>query len=431
MTRETERMLSLRIPAEAAFIPTAMTFADTAARGLGLDDRSARTLMLATEEVAAYLCRIGLHGHAIAIECIGGGYFIEIRITLPVSHLQLRAFNLTARLDLNDETDLDQMGLLLASRMTDRFHITRSEAGHLILHLIKEYSYPEIADDQLEEIPATGDQFRVEVADPARIKWLARSVVRHYPSTHYPPSFRYPGKITDMVAAGACQVLVAVGPGGELLGGLAWQWIGDKTVELFGVYLLHHRHRPEIAGELLETCLNSIARTSALALLCRNPTEAVPDGYLEALTAPDVQPTALFRLLYEETGAVVWSHPELVDFLRKEYRRLFLPRDIQTVTDDGETREPHSVLSCEIDRHRRAATLRPLLPGTDCRDNLAEHLSLFAREQLQSIYLELDLGHAWQAVFVPAALQLGFVPRLILPHAGQADLVVFELVAGA
>jgi hypothetical protein len=38
----------------------------------------------------------------------------------------------------------------------------------------------------------------------------------------------------------------------------------------------------------------------------------------------------------------------------------------------------------------------------------------------------VDLGQAWQADFAPALLQNGFLARLVLPYAGEGDLVLFQ-----
>ncbi len=444
MKTNDDTTLSLAIPIETVFIPVAATFAEQAARGLGLDQRAATAMRLATEEVTAFLCRIGAQRRRVTIECSAGSYFVEEKITMPVDRLQLRAFNLAARLDFENEADLDQMGLLIASRMTDRFWMRRSENGHLVLSLVKEFSYPEIDIDTDTDIKVPGgiERWTVSTPDSAHIKWFARLVNRCYPPDLFPAEFRFPGKLADMANGGDCQVLTALGPGGELAGGMAWRWIGSRTVELFGPYCFASGDTPELARDLLETCINNVARTPALAMICRRPTAELPDGYLEPLTAPrpsrddtdraappGTEP-ARFRLLYEETGAVVWAHPAVRDFLTETYRRLYIPRDIQAADpDDGESRDPFSVLSCTIDRRLSSGVLRPIWPGEDSGTNLAAHLDLLRDEQIRTIRLEMDLGHAWQAIFVPGLLELGFTPTMVLPHAGHGDLLIFELEA--
>jgi hypothetical protein len=38
----------------------------------------------------------------------------------------------------------------------------------------------------------------------------------------------------------------------------------------------------------------------------------------------------------------------------------------------------------------------------------------------------MDLGIPWQSAFVPALLETGFVPRMIVPYAGKADTAIFQ-----
>jgi hypothetical protein len=435
MSRRMDKPLSLKMPVEENFIPLAAAFVNQAAKGLGLDAEAAEELALAAEEVVAYLTRIGIGGQELSLHCAAGSHFIETNISLPVPNLQLRAFNMTAKVSIDeDEAGLDQMGLLIASRMTDRFRISSPASGNLVLTLDKELRYPEIEDAQVHA-PKALARFIIQSPDAARIKWFVRLVNHCYPARFFPVDFHYPGKVVDMANAGDCRILLADGPAGEIGGGLVWQWEGTKTVEIFGPYIFHEGSHPDMARELLETCIGDVARTSALALISRMPTPQLPEGYLEILGTLDIRgqvggkesSEAHFRLMHEDTGSVVWSHPDLMPFLQSEYRRLVFPRDIQPVVSAGEEEEPFSVLSIETDRRLGRATLRPIWPGEDCEDNLAAHVELLRQEEIGAIFFEMDLGISWHTGFTPGLLKLGFVPCLILPYAGTADLVVFGL----
>jgi hypothetical protein len=85
------------------------------------------------------------------------------------------------------------------------------------------------------------------------------------------------------------------------------------------------------------------------------------------------------------------------------------------------------VLSAEFDRSQKIVTLRPIHPGADADKNMANHLKLFVEESLRSVFFEMDLAQPWQTEFTPALLKNGFTPRLVLPYAGQGDLVIFQL----
>jgi hypothetical protein len=345
---------------------------------------------------------------------------------------------MTAAVSFEDDAGLEEMGLLIASRMTDRFRISRRANGNPELSLIKERAYPEIGKEVAETIKPLS-RFSLRDPDPAELKWFLRQVFNTYPPTLYPPEFRYPGKIVDMATAGDYHLLLAVGPGGEIGGGIAWKWEGEKTVELFGPYLFHPESSPQMAGDLMDACIGRVARTAALVLIHRMPTPELPDGYLEVLGEIGLNGadgayhtvTAYFREMHEDMGCAVWSHPDLNAFLDSEYRRLVFPREVRPVSSDGEAGETQSVLSAEMDRHLGRATLRPIWPGVDRLENLSAHLTLFKNEGLRSVFFEMDIGCFWQTGFTPALFALGFSPRLILPHAGSGDLVIFELKADA
>ena len=424
----------MKIPTEQAFIRLAPVFVSQGAMGLGLTEEAADEISLAAEEIMAYLVRVGSPGGEVEIRCLAGSHYIQTDFSFPLQNVGLHAFNMTATVSFDDESGMEEMELLIASRMADQFRISRRPNGNPELTLIKDFSYPEIVDDSVAELTALS-LFCLKEPDPGQIKWFLRLVNQVCPATSFPKDFRYPGKIVDMAAAGDYRLLIAVSPTGEIGGGIVWRWEGLKTVELFGPYIFHQRTNPDMARQLMDACISSVARTSALVLINRMPSAELPEGYLEPLgtismLGADGAPqklTVYFREMHEDMGAVAWAHPELLDFLKEEYRRLYFPREIRQVSTDGEAGESNSVLSAEMDRRFNRVTLRPIWPGADRLENLKNHLELMAHEGLRLVFFEMDLGSSWQADFTPDLLMLGFTPQIILPHAGSGDLLIFEL----
>lgn len=434
MPKTVNRVLLLKLPAEAAFIRLAPLFVGQGAMGLRLDAEAADEISLAAEEIMAYVVRAGSPGGEVEISCFAGSHFVRIDFSFPLAGSGLRALNMTARVSFDDESGLDEMELLIASRMADRFRISRRTNGNPLLTLIKNYSYPEIVADGMAKVPVVC-RFDLREPDPGQIKWFLRLVNHLVSPTSFPKDFLYPGKIIDMAVAGDYRLLVAVSPTGEIGGGIVWRWEGLKTVEFFGPYVFHKESNPEMARALMEGCIGSVARTSALVLINRMPPAELPEGYLEPLgtismIGADGAPqrlTAWFREMQEDLGAVTWSHPGLQDFLAAEYRRLYFPREIREISVDGEGGDPFSVLSTEIDRHLGRVTLRPIWPGADRLENLKNHLNMIENEGLALVFFEMDLGSSWQVEFTSELLELGFIPQMILPHAGSGDLLIFEL----
>jgi hypothetical protein len=429
--------LLLKLPVMEVFSPLAGAFITHGSKGLGLTSEAAEEIGLAAEEVTAYLSQVCTPGQEMEIRCVSASHFVEASFSLPVRDMALGTFNMTASICAEDSECLNQMGLLIASRMTDRFKLSRQSNGHLLLTLVKERIYPEINLTQARETPKALSTFKLTTPDREQIKWFLRRIGLLYPETLAPKDFRYPGKLLDMISAGEYRIQTALGPDGEVGGGIAWRWEGQKTVEFFGPYIFHPKSAPAMAQTLLEACIGEVARTSALVLMTRMPTPELPDGYLEPLgtlgglgsTDPSESDIIYFRMIHEDDGAVVWSHPDLVDFLQNEFKRLVFPREIQPVFQDEEYREPQSVLSVEMDHSLRQATLRPIWPGSNAAANLADHLRVLKNEAIERIFFEMDLGLSWQATFTTGLLQQGFSPRLILPHAGMGDLVIFALEA--
>lgn len=425
----------LQVNADPAFTSVVNAFAENSALTLGLRNPETLELTLAAEEVFTYLCNVVLpEGGLVGIRCFGGGYYVQIDFTFPAAEFDMRAFNITATVSLSEEAEFEQMGLLLASRSVDRFKVTRDPAQGMKLTLIKEKVYPAVeAGAPLQIKPL--EKFSVRAPVSEELKLFVQQVERFYSNQTLPNFLKFPGKLVDMVGGGELLSAIAIGTSGEIGGGVFWQWIGDKAVECFGPYLFNQGEDSSMSGTLLDSCIGAIAKTQAVVLINRFPTKEFPRKQFEYLgdfveyagDAPGSSRDAWVRLLQEDTGCVVWLHPQLDAFAEKEYTRLVLPREIRRVTDQGEQRAPHSVLLTAFDRFANSVWIEPVLYGLDFESNLSQHLDLFQREGIPNVFFQMDLGQAWQADFALGLLQNGFAPALILPYAGTADQIVFQL----
>lgn len=429
-----KKTVAMTVPADANFLPLVTSFVEKAGMGMGLGQGEALGLTLAAEELFSYLCGLASPDRQVKIVCRSGGYYVRAEFDFPVEDFNMKAFNLTATVSFEDEASLMEMGLLIAARSVDRFLVTEEHEG-VQLTLTKEKAYPAAGGEGVPEIPPL-EAFSTRSPGPEELKLFVRLVVHHYPAHLMPRAFRYPGKVVDMVDGGEYRSALALGPGGEIGGGILWHWIGGNTVECFGPYLFGQPRNSSMAVQLLEACLGAIARTPAVGLISRLPTEHLPTAYFEPLGAvtvprgkgePHLSLEARFRQMQEDPGTAAWCHPDLEAFLRSEYQRLVLPRDIRKVTDLGESKPLHSVLSADFDRARGVVTLRALRTGRDAAENLLNHVRLFQKEHGTSLFFEMDTAHPWQADFTPSLLGNGFVPRMVLPYAGTGDLVLFQL----
>lgn len=426
--------IAIELDLLAQNLPVIMKVVEQSALVFGMQTREALALTLAAEEVFSYLCAHADIKENIRAVCKNGIYYVRIDLIFSKSNLNLRAFNLGVDVDLEDDSHLEEMGLLIAARSVERLFINDEPGPSMTLTLYKEKSYP-AAETQSGHTREEIKQFFIEPAGQEDLKFFCqRAVELACDESLLPPFMNYPGKLVDMIGSGEYQAALAFDERQEVAGGIVWKARGEKTVECFGPYLL--ATVDGMAEALTEHCLEQIGRSEAVGIINRSGITELSRPYFEELgTVLNYQAggqtrraAAYYRQLGEDLGQRVWTHGALLPYLQSEYQRLFLPRDIRVVSSMGEQGHRHSVFSAELGSGQ--VLLRPLLGGEDAADNLNRHLKLLNREQILNIFFELDLGVAWQAELVPALLEKGFNPCLILPYAGKGDLLLMQYRAG-
>ncbi len=432
--RRNDRGVFLSTDVDKVFLPLVTAFVENGALCYGLGKEEALDLTLAAEEVFMHLCRVAAATmEPVEIRCSSGGYYVKAVFSFRTEAFDMKAFNLTATASIEDDPELEAMGLMLASRVVDRFQLSSEKGERLRLTLIKEKSYPR-HEEESRTAPRPIARFSLRPPKPEEMKFISHLARGWYDSRVLWDFFLYPGKLVDMIGAGEYHALAAVGPAGEIGGAILWHWVGQDMVECHGPYIFNQGPESGIAEALMEGCLGAIARTNAVGLINRRPTPELPREDFELLgsltiASPDGSSMPLqswFRMIREDTGCTVWVHPELQEFLHREYQRLVLPREIRLVENTGESMPRHSVLFAEFDRFQECVTLRPMWPGSDAEENTVQHVKLLRQEGILNILFAIDLGQAWHADFFPGLLRRGFDPRFVLPYAGEGDVIVFQ-----
>jgi len=424
--------LSLKVAAVMEFLPAVTQCVETAAEFFGLGKNEALKLRLASEEIFAYLCDRVCRGNAVEVICRGGLFYARVEFQFAVSALDMGALNMTTAVSL-DGDDMTQMGLVIASRTVDRLFLSAGMQNTVILAMEQDKAYPAPADADLK-IAAVKGSLTVATPDAEDVRRFAMQMGVCARDPLRPAFFQYPGKVADMVASGHCQALVAKDAAGAIGGGLLFRTLTDKIVEVYSPCIFDPSRGDEIAGLLLEACISKTARTKAVGLVNLTGLPAALRPQFESLGemtylrqgAEPLVSRAYCRLLHEDPGCQIWTHSSLKAYLEKEYARLFLARDIREVPDLGETRTGPSIFSTEIRREKSEAFLRPLWPGQDLAENLTRHIALCKNESLQNIFFTVDLGVSWHAPLAPVLTAQSFKPCVIIPFAGQADLVIFH-----
>lgn len=434
MNEKPDRNLTLKLPTLSSFLTVAVQFVEKAADAFGLGRDEALNLSLATEEIFSYLSREVCVGKPIEIECENGLYYTRVCFRLVAPALNLGGLNITSAVAADDETGLADMGLMLASRSVDRLSIIAETQNRICLSLEKEKAYPSIAAGDALPSPEAEDAIALATPDAEGLKQFAIRVSQTCPPPLCPPFFTYPGKVVDMVAGGAYRAVTAVTPKGDIAGGLLFCYRTDRIVQIFGPFVFAVSGAAEMAKMLLDACISKVARTRAVGMVSLNGLPEALEKHFEPLGAlihylengETLSRPCHYRLLHEDPGCTIWTHEDLQEQLEREYRRLVLAREIRVVRDLGESKTGVSIFSAELRRERAEAILRPLWPGADFAVNVERHTRFLGEDEVRNLFFELDLGVSWHAALIPALLANGFKAEIILPFAGQADLVIFQ-----
>jgi hypothetical protein len=432
MDEAKNRPLSVHLDARPRFLSVVTQFVETAATAFGLGKEESLKLCLATEEIFLYICQYVCPGDALEVECRDGLYYTRVFFRFSASSLNLKGLNIASAVAGDRECDLEEMGLVIASRSVERLHLAVEKANRISLAVTKEKAYPRIADKT--PLPDTPEKVTVETPDGEGVKRFSLLVEQTAAERDRSSFFAYPGKVADMVAGGEYRCLTAVDPKGEIVGGILFGDRSERIVHSFGPYVFHGGEGRFTGEALLDACLGRIARTKALGLLSLSglppalESRFEPLGYLSYLAegrAPVRRPF-FFRHLHEDPGGEVFSGEELTAWLASQYDRLVLARNIRTVRAMGETHLGSSLLATEITRERAEALLRPLWPGDDLGANVERHVRYLSGDGLWNLFFEIDLGVPWHGELIPILMANGFKPELLLPFAGHADLVIFQ-----
>jgi hypothetical protein len=430
-----ETGLKLELTADISWIPVLQGVVESSAPILGLDANKALRLSMACEEILLHLSACA-PGVGVGITLNGKPAQMAATFVFKSDTSDLWAMNLTAanEITVDPEKGLDQMGLLLASRMVDHFSISLAD-GRVRIILYQDRSYPEIT-------PVTAVPGRLKEPlsidpqpEPAAISQGCAQVLAQYPGHLYPSVFITPGKVTDLIAGGQFTMAAAMDQAGSMAGLIAWETVSEKTIRFYGPYLFVD-DPGEIPRLLIDHLVNCAARTPALILYSDMATPALPAGDFEVLASFDqnqtdtlpIKKTLWFRHLREDMGCRVWAHPSMAPFLKETYDRLFLLRTIQSFSHSGQQRPVRSLFGATLDKETKQAMLWPMLDGIDLCQNIRHHVRMLQDGGFDNIFFSLDLSQGWQAALGGDLMENGFAPVYVLPWAGHSDKVVCRYV---
>ncbi len=257
--------VQLHLEARAPFLPVVTQFVESAASLFGLARTESLKLSLATEEIFLHLCGAVCAGEQLETACQDGLYYTRVLFRFHAPQLNLKGLNIASDSAKDGQCDLDEMGLMIASRSVDRLHLTEEKGHRICLAVTMEKVYPRFSE-QLPR-PAAPAGVSVEEPDRERVKRFALMAGRFSPERDRPPFFAYPGKVADMVAGGEYRCLTAISQKREIVGGIIFSGRSERIVQFHGPYLFSEGEQIAAADALLTALIASIARTKALGLL--------------------------------------------------------------------------------------------------------------------------------------------------------------------
>ncbi|HEX9078941.1 MAG TPA: hypothetical protein VF795_05095 [Desulfuromonadaceae bacterium] len=421
----------IRVPFGGAFLPLAMEFADKGARGFGYGDRDTAGVVLAVEELFSFYAGRAAAGSAMEIELEDEGYRLALTLSFRTADPDMRAFNLTWRVSHDSEESLEMLGPMIAARSVSSLRLDFGADERVTLRITRDRDYPPA---NAVALPPADAARNVRLADPSAddLRHFAAMVATS--GTPFVPSFMArPGMAVDMLAAGRLNAVLALA-GDWIVGGILWRPLTDSCLELYGPYLFCDDPDDRVLTMLLDEAVGRISRTRFRGLVRRQ--EKLPGherffdflGELKMAGASGnaAHVTYYYRQLREENGGVVYCSGPLAAFLEDQYDRLCLPRQVRDGGGDPRRLREWSVLAVELEYPRSLAIIRPLCAGKDMAANLAAHLDLLRAEGINNFIFELNTGRSEETAFGEALEETGFVPRLLIPDAGQGDLVIYD-----
>jgi len=427
----TKKSAVVRIPFSAPFLPLAMEFADKGARGFGYGDREAGGLVLAVEELFSFYAQRAAGGSMVEIGLEDQGYRLALSISFHAANPDMRAFNLTWRVSHDCEESLHMLGPMLAARSVSSLRLDFDANERVVIRMTRDRDY---APAGAAPLPPRDSAKAVRPADPSPddLRHFA-AMVTESGSPFLPSFLARPGMAADMLAAGHLHAVLAL-DNDWIVGGVLWRPLTDTCIELYGPYLFCDDPDDRTLTMLMDEAVARISHSRSRGLVRRQGALAGHERFFDFLgelemagiSGHGANSVYYYRQLREESGGVIYCAGSLADFLREQYDRLCLPRQVRESGGDTARLRDASVLAVELEYPRSLAIIRPLCAGRDMSVNLAGHLDLLRGEGIHNFIVEINTGRTEDTAFADALAETGFVPRLLIPDAGQGDLVIYD-----
>jgi hypothetical protein len=414
------------IQASTALLPEVMALIQAHCMDEALPPGAGHKMQLAAEEVMIALPQ----GTALSIQVLNKADRITLAIICPPSVMDLSAFNLAWRPDL--ERDAAGLGLALASRWVDTFSLERDGSGRL--HLL--FSVEKIFDQPVPLAPPLKAHrfYRLIRPTPEIMAACGQRLFHHIKGINPDTKAFHPARLAALTEKGQLFGALAETESGEVAGAAFCIPEEGRLLRGYGPFVFTDKDRPRMAEDLACHCLERVGRKPFSGVLTRLFDEdCFPEKfYIPAGGhAPSGTKTAWHFPLCDDAGGLLHYTADIAAFIDTAVTRQDLPRKkILMENPLCEARGP-SVFSSSLNRKEKKCRMRLLMAGEDMEANLEAHLSWLREEGLFLCDMHLDLAKREEASLLPLLSKKGFSPTLLLPGGGSlGDLLILEARMG-
>jgi anti-sigma regulatory factor (Ser/Thr protein kinase) len=447
-----KQILRLSILARLDFLPGAMALVRDTVQKLGLEDKEARQLELVAEEACVNVIQQAFEGEAGTFDIV-----VERGPGQVIVAVEDRGLPLDIRkLEADQESGL---GIALMKAFADEVNFLNLGRDGKRVELVKNLPEKDAERLRQEEVAQAGTaqqvmaleekDITVRLMRPEESMSLARCAYRCYGYTYFTDDIYYPERVREKLESGQMISVVALNPANEIIGHAAvsreapgapvgefGQGIVDPRCRGGGIFkkvdafMRSYNQKAGMLGEYGEAVMEHTYSQKTLisgdafetGILLGDVPATMYFKNIQKEDIPRRRSIVLFYIrLNEGPKRDVYLPPLHAGILQRIYEHARLPRNFAT-GEMPELRE-RSQLDVTVLTDASQAYLTVKEYGQDLEDLVRFRLKELCQRRVESIYIDLPLGHPAVQRYCAAMEMLGFFFGGILPELQEGDLL--------
>ncbi len=435
--------ISLSLPNDISIIEPAVDFVYKYSVNAGLDEKKAKELSLAVDEVLTDVVLFAFEPEEKAN--------FEMTINTTLNEIEVIIHELGEPFDpekhtysaekAKKELDFDGAGFRITKHMADEFlYLFKGRAGKEF-RIIKKITHPHITEILKEEIlqkePEKAVEYTIAPVTEDDAEDIARLIYRSYGYTYPKEEMYYPQKIKQALKEGKKFGVIVRTEKGEAVGYFAVLLSTDSNIGEVGEVVVSPKHRGKGLMKMMMKALIDMAKAKGLFGL-----------FGEAVTVHTISQKVNAKYGFKSTALVLgffppakykgFQHKEqrvsvIIDFLplteRKEVK-VYLPKEyskilrkiyqnlgINVINPQRKKQQlpEKSILSLWINYNFGSAVIIVRKFGKDFIDRIKKKVEILNKKGIKGVYIDLPLENPAIKEFVPALKKEGFIFSGLMP----------------